>query len=216
MKRSVLFAATAAMSLLTALYSSDAKAVDMIQFDDSGEAVRILLNGTAVTGNIGPISNYSTQTVAEPGGGLGEIIWFDYFPVSNIPVLSDGSNHQLPYVYTQLYEPGVAGQLIVSDEFGIRPIIGNNGLPTGGFNVVFTSADQALLPPLFTTPLVASPLSALEINGYQNVGFVVEHNANATAVAIFQVNSVPEAGTAAMLAAGLGALGLLLRRRTSG
>lgn len=216
MNRTLLGMPTAAAALLTALFSPGAKAADLIQFDDSGENVRILLNGNTVTGSGGPIFNYSTATVVEPSGGLGEVIRFDYLPVANIPVLSDGTNQPLPYVYTQLYEIGAAGQLTVSDEFGIRPIIGSNGVPTGGFNVVFTSADQALLPPHFPVPLAPSALSGLEINGYQNVGYVVEHNANATLVTTFQVNSVPEAGTAAMLAAGLGVLGLLLGRRHPG
>lgn len=216
MKRSYLGTATAAATLLAALYSADAKAADLFQFDDSGENVRILLNGNVISGSGGPISNFQTSSVPEPGGGFGEVIQFDYLPASLIPVLSDGTNHPLPYIYTQLYELGSAGQVIVSDEFSIRPILGGNGLPTGGFNVVFTSADAALLPPRLPAPLVPSQLSGFEINGYQNVGFVVEPNAIATPVAAFQVNSVPEAGTAAMLAAGLGVLGLLLRHRNPG
>lgn len=211
-----LCAAAAAVSLI-ALGATGARAGDLIQFDDSGENVRILLNGIAISGATGPISNFAISPLAGPAGDPGELVTFDYQAPVGSPVLYDGATIGPPYIYTQLYEPGPAGVQIVSDEFGIRPILNALGQPSGGFNVAFTSADMAWIPTQFPGVLLQpSPLSALEVNGYQNVGHImVITGAGATGsnVATFQVNSVPEPQAWLMLVAGLGVLGLARRVR---
>jgi hypothetical protein len=201
--------------LVAALAIPTAQANDLIRFDDSGESVSLWLNGVQVSGSgLGPISNLSFSPVVEPGGGSGEVILFDYAPNSPVPLqLFDGTTPQLPYIYTQLYEAGPNGINIVSDEFAIRQKPGAFGV----YEVAFTSADQALIPAQFPgVNLVISPLSGLEIASYQDVGFIATTTGAAGAgsvVTTFQVNSVPEPASYAMLVGGLGVLALLRRRQ---
>lgn len=202
----------ASLPLLLALaLPRPALAGDLIQFDDSTEHVQLLLNGSPVLGDTGPISKLAMWSIPEPSGDNGEVITFEYRPggamqlFDSVPLAAP-----LPYVYTQLWEAGPVGTPpIVSDEFGILPIADAEGNPDG-FLVIFTSADfpwlLSTLPPGSVVNI--SALSAFEEPRYQDVAYLVD-GAN---VSVFQVNSVPEPETYAMLLAGLGAIGLLRRR----
>lgn len=196
--------------LLATLSATAIQAADLIRFDDASEHLNIYWNGNLVTGNIGPISNLSISSVAEPGGGQGEVVIFDYSPISPVLLaLSDGSNSNLPYVYTQLREVSVNGAIVVSDEFGIRPH--PNGAPNV-FQVYFGSADQPLLQQQFPG-IQPSPLSGLEVAAYQDMAYVVWPGPAGPTEATFQVISVPEPATFAMLLAGMGLLGGLAQRK---
>lgn len=201
----------AAMAALTALAIPNARASDLIQFDDAGETVRILLNGVPHNFSDSLIANFLITPVPQAGGDTGEVVTFDYLPVNpGVLQLFDGTTSNLPYIYAQLWEPNPAGGVIVSDEFGIRPIVDAAGFRIG-FQVAFTSADQNLIQQQFPgQTLTVSPLSAFEVPGYQDVGYLAGTSAHDT---VFQISSVPETDISAMLLAGLGGLALLRRRQ---
>lgn len=207
------------IALLAALAAPGAQAQNQIKFWDQGENVSVTWNGLAPGQPTVPIANFVMQPGPGPANDPGEIIQFDLIapPVGNLfpSQTAPGPLGPIPYIYTQLYEPGPTGGQIVSDEFLIYPnnLGPNPNLP--GFHVVFTSADAPLIwnqvKQQYNFALVPSTLSALEIASFQVVGNIGDPGAVPDTV--FSVNSVPEPGTYAMMLAGLAGLAWLGRRQ---
>jgi hypothetical protein len=194
----VKFLATAACVAALASSAQAAPAPALIQIDDVTENVVLYLNGQAHNFDGDRIYNFSLTYAPGIGQDVREYMSFDWAsPNGFIP----GG-----IIYTQLMETAPGAAPIASDEFLLMSTTIQTPVALiPGFHVTFTSADQWTID--------RSPTLRLdELPRWQTVGEIT-NLAGGPPETVFQVMSVPEPETYAMMLAGLGLLGFMARRK---
>ncbi len=195
---------------LTAAVSVSANAAQF-RFNDYSESpdiARLTVDGIAVTGGGdyggGHISHFVSTVFAATGGGRepGERISFDYAPA----ILGAAEN-----TYVKLMgapDDFVNGQQWVSDEFLLYYVA------NGVYHVDFYSFDSpnGIMAIQHPGQVLPSPTVFNELPQWQLVGSIYPATGGSP-TATFEVMSVPEPETYAMMLAGLGLLGAAARRR---
>ncbi len=187
---------------LTAAVSVSANAAQFRfhDYSESPDVAWLTVNGTTVTGD-GSFGGVviSGFTVDQAYRGTGERITFDYWSaIDTAPA----------FFYTMLLgapDDFVNGQQQVSDEFYLSTS------PKGEYRVDFISYDSPTGVMRELYPGLQLGASFNELPQWQLVG--ATHDASGARVDTFEVMSVPEPETYAMMLAGLGLLGAAARRR---